>query len=263
VLGCCLASSWRAQATPDQNVRKENAGRRRGAHPALPRSADFQSAVSPSCTRLGVRCSTPTGRSRASRIANPRVQLCATGTVPSCARTLLPRPPTHLSELTFRFKPRRFEIASVIVMRLRPKHLSPLLRSLAAVTLLVWAVGQAFCFAHCTLGPSRSGSCHDSSLTSSQQEVGGGSCCPKNRDRSSGIVCVTLMKGALVGNSEVHSVEPDLHPLYELLPFSSILETTVPKSTTHCRQSFSSDWVFTPEVSLGPAHRTHAPPSHA
>ena len=148
-------------------------------------------------------------------------------------------------------------------MRSRPTIFSPLLRSLAAATLLVWVVAQACCFAHCTFGVSMVGSgkssCHDSALAKGQPDEGGGSCCPKNRDRSTGVVCATMMKSVLAGSGSVELVQPDFHLLYALAPF--VLNAMATEtSTVFSHQTTSSDWVFTPELSLGPAHHSHAPP---
>lgn len=147
----------------------------------------------------------------------------------------------------------------------RQTQLRPLLRCFAAATLLLWIVAQACCFAHCTFGVSLGGSgkssCHDSALTKDQPDEGGGSCCPKNRDRSTGVICATMMKAALAGSGSVELVQPDVHLLYALAPFVLALNVTVNEPTTvFFRQATPSDWVFTPELSLGPAHRSHAPP---
>jgi len=55
-------------------------------------------------------------------------------------------------------------------------------------------------------------------------------------------------------------VKPEFQ-LLELPEFEPAVEAT----QTHLVAAFSRqarprDWVFTPEVSLGPAHRSHAPP---
>lgn len=153
-------------------------------------------------------------------------------------------------------------------MRSRPTTFSPLLRSLAAVTLLVWVVAQACCFAHCNFGVSMGGSgkssCHDSALTKGQPDEGGGSCCPKNRDRSTGVVCATMMKSALAGETPAILVQPDLHLLHDLVPFALMLDATATEPTaSFFRQATPLDWAITPELCLGPAHRSHAPPSLA
>jgi hypothetical protein len=147
-------------------------------------------------------------------------------------------------------------------MRSRPTIISPLLRTVAAGLLLVWIAAQVLCFAHCNFGVSHGGSgkgsSDDSALAPAQH--GGGSCCPKSRDTSGSLVCSTI-KSALMGSGATTLASPDLHPLYTLVPFALALDATATEPTTaFFRQAVAPDWVFTPEVSLGPAHRNHAPP---
>ncbi len=129
--------------------------------------------------------------------------------------------------------------------------------------LLVWVAAQALCFAHCNFGVSHGGtgkiSGQDSALAPAQHG-GGGSCCPKSRDTSASVVCST-MKSALVGSGATALVQPDLHPLYTLAPFALAMDVMATEPTTvFFRQAAAPDWVFTPEVSRGPAHRSLAPP---
>ena len=148
-------------------------------------------------------------------------------------------------------------------MRLAKTTFSPLRRSFAAAALVVWVVAQAFCFAHCNFGvshgDSESASCLGPAPSQAHHE-GGGSCCPTQGDKQGGIVCTSL-KSALTGSGSTALVQPDLHLLYELAPFALALDAMATKPAGLCfRQAQPRDWVFTPEVCLGPAHRSHAPP---
>ena len=84
--------------------------------------------------------------------------------------------------------------------------------------------------------------------------------CFLQRDTSASVVCST-MKSALVGSGATALVQPDLHPLYTLAPFALAMDVMATEPTTvFFRQAAAPDWVFTPEVSRGPAHRSLAPP---
>ena len=140
-------------------------------------------------------------------------------------------------------------------MRSRQTTFSPLLRSVAAGALLVWVAAQVLCFAHCQFGVGHGGSeppsCHAPAPTPSPHD---------NGDSSAGITCSTL-KSALPGSGSAVLVQPEFPQLYTLAPFALSLDVTATEPTAcFFRQAKTLDWVFTPEVSLGPAHRSHAPP---
>ena len=148
-------------------------------------------------------------------------------------------------------------------MRSRQKTFSPLLRSFAAGALLVWVAAQVFCFAHCNFGvghgSSEQPSCHASAPSQGHHEDGDSSG-PAHQDSSASAACSTL-KSALVGSSSAALVQPDFHLLYALAPLALTLNVTVMEPTADLfRQAQAREWVFTPEVCLGPAHRSHAPP---
>ena len=149
-------------------------------------------------------------------------------------------------------------------MRSSHTSFSPLLRSLAAGALLVWVVAQALCFAHCNFGvghgDSEEASCHGSASTSAHHDDGDTSG-PVHPDSSGSDVCFTL-KSALVGSSAADLVQPGSQLLYTLAPFAPSLDVRAVESITRfSRQARSRDWLLTPEVCLGPAHRSLAPPS--
>ena len=144
-------------------------------------------------------------------------------------------------------------------MRLRQTTLSPWLRSLAALALLVFIVAQAFCFAHCNFGASMTMTEKSSAgHAAASKPMAGGSCCPKPHGNSEGAVCVTL-KSALVSSDATTLVQPDFQLLHTPAPLTLDM-TAVEPTASFSRQAKLRDWVFTPEVCLGPAFRSLAPP---
>jgi hypothetical protein len=150
------------------------------------------------------------------------------------------------------------------IMRSRQTTFSPLLRSLAATTLLVWVMAQVLCFAHCNFGFRAEGMEKTSGHAAAKNALShGGSCCPKARDNSNSpasTICSTL-KSALTAHGAVASIPPDLHLLYTLVPLAFTPGALASRPTVvSIRQTQPHDWAFTPEVGPGPAHRSHAPP---
>jgi len=147
-------------------------------------------------------------------------------------------------------------------MRSRQTIFSPLLRSCAAAALLVWVAAQVLCFAHCNFGASMAmtekSSAGHIDHDAAPKPVVGGSCCPKPHSSSGGAVCVTL-KSALVGCTATTLVQPDFQLLYTTAPLALDVKAVEPTSS-FSRQAKARDWVFTPEVCLGPAFRSLAPP---
>jgi len=145
----------------------------------------------------------------------------------------------------------------------RQAKLRPMARSLAAVALLVWLAAQVVCAAHCNFGlchaDAEHASCHDSAQTQPHHDKGG-SPAPAHDGSSTTAACLTL-KSALVSDSGPALVSPQPHLVYTLTPLVLTLELNVSEpATCSRRQAQLRDWVFTPEVCLGPAHRSHAPP---
>ncbi len=148
-------------------------------------------------------------------------------------------------------------------MRLRPTTFSPLFRSFATGTLLVWVAAQVLCFAHCNFGvgqgSSEQSSCHASAPAPAHHD-GCESSAPAPKHSSGSVVCSTL-KSALVGDGSVALVHPDFQLLYTLAPVALMLDLTAAEATSSSsRQAKPRDWVFTPEMCLGPALHSLAPP---
>jgi len=148
-------------------------------------------------------------------------------------------------------------------MSLRQKQLHPFLRTIAAVTLLFWISALALCAVHCSLGVGHSesdgGSCHGSAAAQSNHDDHD-SPSPAQHD-SSEATCLTL-KSALSNGNALTYVHPAFPVFYTLAPLAFALDSTVIKPTALAfRQARPREWVFTPEVCLGPAFRSLAPPS--
>ncbi len=140
---------------------------------------------------------------------------------------------------------------------------SPLLRTCAVGALLLWVAAQVLCFAHCNFGvPMTVTKNTPAAHALAPKPVSENhSCCPKPSNTSGGSVCTTL-KSALVEKDSSGTTQPNLAPLYTLALFSVFLETTATApSASVFRRAEKHDWVFTPEVFLGPAFRSLAPPS--
>jgi hypothetical protein len=149
----------------------------------------------------------------------------------------------------------------VAEMQSHQTKLSPMLRSFAAVTLLAWLAAQVLCAAHCNFGvchgEAEKASCHGPALTHHDDADPAG---PGHDNSSTTATCLTL-KSALVSGSPLALVPPELHLLYTLAPVALALDATMAEATApSSRQAWRRDWAFTPEVYLGPAFRSHAPP---
>jgi len=146
-------------------------------------------------------------------------------------------------------------------MRSRQTILSPLLRSFAALALVIFVAAQTLCFIHCNFGgghgDSAQPSCHGAASASAGPDEGDSSA-PSVPSPTG--ACLTL-KTLLAGGDAPTLVAPQPHTLYLLVPFALALEVTATEpEALFSRQANHSDWVFRPEVSLGPAFRSLAPP---
>ena len=146
-------------------------------------------------------------------------------------------------------------------MSSRQTKLRPLLRWLAVLTLLVWTGAQALCQTHCS-----SSACHDESgaanghAEKASAAHHGDENSPDHQDGSADASCDTL-KSALSGNAASPLVTPEFSILYTLVPTALALDATaIEPSVSFLRQADRRDRVFTPEVFLGAAFRSLAPP---
>lgn len=146
-------------------------------------------------------------------------------------------------------------------MRLRQTTLSPLLRSLAALALMVFVVAQAMCFVHCNFGGGHGDkaqpSCHGSPQHAASHD-GDNDSAPSAPSPTT--ACSTL-ETMLAGGDAPTLTAFQTHTLYLLAPVALALDATeIQPDASFSRQVWTRDWVFTPEVCLGPAFRSLAPP---
>lgn len=146
-------------------------------------------------------------------------------------------------------------------MRSRQTTLCPLLRWLAVLTLLVWTGAQVLCQIHCS-----SNACHDdpSEANCHAQKASdshhGDENSSDHQDGSADASCDTL-KSALSGNAASPPVTPEFSILYTLAPTALTLDATVIEpSACILRQADRRDRLLKPEVFLGAAFRSLAPP---
>ena len=141
----------------------------------------------------------------------------------------------------------------------RRTTLSPLLRSLAAATLLVWLGALVFCSADCLIGDSHcQPSHHDEQAASSHHDNGQ---TPDSDKHESGNDAACDSLKTLVPTANNNSLpKPDFG--FYVLSFVSLPQalTVAESESPISRQPPDREWLFTPAVFLGPAFRSHAPP---
>lgn len=143
-------------------------------------------------------------------------------------------------------------------MHLHQTFRRPLFRCFAAAVLMVWLLAQGLCFAHCQFGVRAMAA--GKSTVHPSKSASGGSCCPKSKKSSASNVCMTL-KSALVDHAATEVIAPTQPVLYALTSFLDALQSEATEaSQVFSRQVQSHDWRPTPEVRLGPAFRSLAPP---
>jgi len=137
---------------------------------------------------------------------------------------------------------------------------------LAGVALVAFVAAQATCFVHCHLANARGGTATSPSPSSCQSRCAAH--CHRNATGSSPAkhdsmpvsACSTLMQVAS-DSVPLTVVAPDLPVLYVLQPSAlSLLSNALVPRAFFSRAAGPDDWILTPEVSLGPALRTLAPP---
>ena len=139
----------------------------------------------------------------------------------------------------------------------------PLLRWLAVLTLLVWTGAHVVCRAHCltsecqdernaaSVGETTASDSHHGDEHNSQ---------PHHPDRSADASCDTL-NSALTGHATALLVAPEFSLLYTLAPTALTLDATaLEPAASFSRQADRRDTLHTPEVFLGAAFHSLAPP---
>ncbi len=148
-------------------------------------------------------------------------------------------------------------------MNLRQTKFRPLVRVTAVATLFAWLGALALCQTECCSGDehhSASADHHhaDAAPHSHSHDHDQGNA-PGSQKESS--FCLSLK--SFFHNSSGFSIsKPILQPLYELtFALTPSADTAASSILLRFRQAKPADWVFTPEVCLGPAFRSLAPPS--
>jgi len=157
---------------------------------------------------------------------------------------------------------------NVTTMRWPHRHLSPRLRLMATTTLVFYLAAMTFC-ALAQSGSSRSAAptkmmCAGIDRCAGHCKHGSSSSSPFKPICPPGSNACDVLKTALPGPSAAELIPPSL-PVLSTLPFFALaLDVKLDQLTASIfRQVRQRDWVFTPEVCLGPAFRSHAPPSLA
>lgn len=145
-------------------------------------------------------------------------------------------------------------------MRLRRFQFARLLRVVAALMLVVFFAAETLCFFHCKFEAGNGArptpachvaageSCHANGAASTAGEPAGAAPCP-------------ALKNMVAGSAPLSIGHPELAVLYVQAPFAPLVFSR--SDMLMFRPAKPSDWVFTPEVYLGPAFRSLAPPSMA
>ncbi len=149
-------------------------------------------------------------------------------------------------------------------MNARKNTFSPIIRFAGVVALVVYAFAQISCFSHCNLGGSGSSACHGDRVEAKPHCQGGKCGGASGTSSSTDIplpvsVCVTL-KNPFSSTDDTSILPPNAISHFTALTVASF-ELALPKSDSAVsRQGELIDWFATPEVSLGPAFRSQAPP---
>jgi hypothetical protein len=146
-------------------------------------------------------------------------------------------------------------------MRLRQTTLSPLLRYLAALALVVFVVAQAMCFVHCNFGGGHGDEVQPSCHSSPQHAASHDGDDDSTPSAPSPTTACSTLKTMLAGGDAPSLTAFQTHTLYLLPSVALDLDATETRpQAAFGRQAHSREWTFTPEVCLGPAFRSLAPP---
>ena len=138
-------------------------------------------------------------------------------------------------------------------------RLSPLLRSLAAVMLLVWVTAFMACSTKCFCADSDSEHAEQASATNNHSPGSDKDCDHEDCDHDDSF-CTSLHSLTPVSTTTVLD-KPDFGLAFTLDFLSTAqLVTAAQTETSVSRQQPDRQFVFTPEVSLGAASRSLAPP---
>lgn len=167
----------------------------------------------------------------------------------------------------------------------RQPKLSPALRVIAASCIGLWLLTSSYCSFEHLLGDGHHQAEADASETIAHQDGehsqeaeaaehadgeansshDSDQCPPDSHPHNGGddACCASLIASALIATPSVIS-GPDLKPLNLFCTAFQARDPMLAAAEDKLeRQAKDFDWVFTPEVCLGPAHRSHAPPALA
>ena len=140
------------------------------------------------------------------------------------------------------------------------RKLQPFWRITAFVTLILWATALGVCSAHCALGQTR----HGGNNSAEALPPCHGGPAPADSDSNSSKAtsfCITI-KTLYSAGADVALNPPDTLALFQpMFAVLSVTEITFTPNAQLLRHTHPPNFVFTPEVYLGPAFRTHAPPT--
>jgi hypothetical protein len=142
-------------------------------------------------------------------------------------------------------------------MRSSQTAMNPLFRSLAILTLAVFVAAEVMCFVHCHFGGGHGNAAEASCHGATSSEPGHDEDGPIPSATAS---CFTL-QNLLTTSGALTLVVPEFPSLYTVAPVALALDTTATELTASVsRPAWPRNWVFTPEVYLGPALHSLAPP---
>jgi hypothetical protein len=137
------------------------------------------------------------------------------------------------------------------------------LRLCAAVWLLAWIAASGFCALEPVFDQAESGAHHHADQTAAPSSEDSNHSHDSDKNDGAEHSCCTSLTAAPQFASSAIFTKPDFG---KSLPLSFLwlaqTLTFVQPEAPAMRQSPDRQWVFTPEVCLGPAFRSHAPPRH-
>jgi len=149
----------------------------------------------------------------------------------------------------------------------RKPKLKTSLRVWALLWLLAWVSTSAFCSAEGLFGHTHDSTSHrhaeerDHDHAAVPADGASGHSHDSKNDGDEGDSCCSTLKAVPQATSSLSLQIPDFA---KLAPFHFVLLahalTFVEPESRFLRQANYREWVFTPEVYLGPAFRAHAPP---
>jgi hypothetical protein len=149
----------------------------------------------------------------------------------------------------------------------RQRKLKPVLRICASLMVLIWIVASGFCSAEPLLGHAESGGEHHSNQAAHHEDeaapssTDAGQSHDSDQHKDGEHSCCASLKATPQFGGSANLTKFDFAKSFSLnsLWLAQAL-TFVQPEVPFSRQPPGREWVFTPEVCLGPAFRSHAPP---